>query len=374
MDFITHLPPTTGKSVIWVIVDRLSKYSHFIALPAQFSAVTLAPIFISEIYRLHGMPKSIVSDRERVFVSQFWKELFRLHGTKLAFISAYHPQSDGQTEVTNRILETYLRCFVCDSPQLWVRYLPLAEYWCNSTFQSTIKLTPFEVLYGRPPPNLRAYVAGTTAVASMDESLTRRRQTLSLIRENLKLAQLRIKSQADAHRSDRVFKEGDWVWLKLQPFRQISLRGRRTPKLARRYFGPYQVLRTIGKVAYELALPAGARIHPVVHVSKLKPFYGTPPPSIPPLAPSLTGTRLEVKPHRFLGTRVLVTSDGHQQQFLVQWKGTTEAEAAWEDKNSLELTYPDLNLEDKVVIGEWGNDTNMGHSSTNAKQPKEFQP
>lgn len=130
-------------------MDRLSKCAHLIALPAQFSTITLSPIFISEIYRLHGMAKTIVSDRDRVFVSRFWKEIFRLYGTKLAFSSAYHPQSDGQTEVTNRILETYLWCFVGDSPQLWVRYLPLAEFWYNSTFQSAIKMTPYEVLYGR---------------------------------------------------------------------------------------------------------------------------------------------------------------------------------------------------------------------------------
>lgn len=116
MDFINHLPPTHGKSVIRVVINRLSKYAHFVALPVQFSAVTLALIFIIEIYRLHGTPKTIVSDRDIVFVSQFWKELFQLHGTKLTFSSAYHPQTDGQTDVTNRILETYLRCFVSDSP------------------------------------------------------------------------------------------------------------------------------------------------------------------------------------------------------------------------------------------------------------------
>lgn len=115
MDFITHLPSANGKSVIWVIADHLSKYAHFVSLPTHFTTFTLAPIFISEIYRLHGMPKTIVSDRDSVFVSRFWRELFRLHGTKLAFSTMYHPQFDGQTEVTNRTLETYLHCFVSDS-------------------------------------------------------------------------------------------------------------------------------------------------------------------------------------------------------------------------------------------------------------------
>lgn len=115
------------------------------------------------------MPKTIVSDRDRVFMSKFWKELFHLCGTKLAFSSAYHPETDGQTEVTNRILETYLHCFVSDTPHLWVQYLPLAEFWYNSTFQSAIRMSPFEALYGgthprfaimsRVPPLLRCWMS-----------------------------------------------------------------------------------------------------------------------------------------------------------------------------------------------------------------------
>ena len=128
MDFITHLPSSHGKTVIWVIVDRFSKYAHFLPLPPKFTVASIAPIFIDEIYKLLGTPKSIVSDRDRVFTSRFWKELFKISGTILSFSSAYHPQTDGQSEVTNRILETFLRCFTSDSPQKWVDFLPLAEF------------------------------------------------------------------------------------------------------------------------------------------------------------------------------------------------------------------------------------------------------
>lgn len=211
MDFITHVPSSHGKSVVRVIVDRLTKYKHFLALPAQFSAATLAPIFLSEIYKLHGMPKSIVSDRDRVFLSHFWRELFRLMGTTLAYSSTYHPQSDGQTEVTNRILETYLRYFVSDSPTAWTQFLPLAEYWYTSSYQSAIKMTPFEALYGRPPTNVCSYMAVSTMVAALDASLTTRHQKLQLLRENLTLGQMRMRSHANAHRQDCHFKVGDWV-------------------------------------------------------------------------------------------------------------------------------------------------------------------
>lgn len=128
MDFITHIPLSNGKTIIWVLIDRLIKYTHFIALPSQFSAVTLASIFLFEIYKLHGMPNSIVSDRHKLFVGKFWRELFRIHGTTLTFKSAYHPEFDGQTEVSNHILKNYLRCFVSDSPNLGNQFLPLAEY------------------------------------------------------------------------------------------------------------------------------------------------------------------------------------------------------------------------------------------------------
>jgi hypothetical protein len=120
MDFVTHLPPSNGKTTIWVIVDCFSKSAHFIRLPSSYTAVSLAPLFLAEIYRLHGMPKTIVSDRDKIFVSKFWKEIFKLSGTTLAFSSAYHPELDGQTEVVNRILQTYLRCFACDDPKCWL--------------------------------------------------------------------------------------------------------------------------------------------------------------------------------------------------------------------------------------------------------------
>ncbi|KAL0413692.1 UNVERIFIED_CONTAM: hypothetical protein Sradi_1570900 [Sesamum radiatum] len=171
MDFITNLPPSCGKSAIWVIVDRLNKYAHFIALPSKFSAPSLATIFTVEIYRLHGMPKSIISNRDPRFLSTFWRELFRLSGTTLAYSSAYHPQTDGQTEVVYRVLSTYLSCFVSKEPQLWFRYLHLVEFWYNSSHQSSIGMTPYQALYDRPPPSPLTYVTGTTHVASLDDIL-----------------------------------------------------------------------------------------------------------------------------------------------------------------------------------------------------------
>lgn len=128
MDFITHLPNSFGHTVIWVICDRLSKYCHFIALPSRFTSQDLANRFSMEIFKLHGIPKSIISNRDPLFMSSFWRSLFKAQGTTLKFSTAYHLETDGQTEVVNMCLETYLKCFVNDHPRKWFKFLHLAEF------------------------------------------------------------------------------------------------------------------------------------------------------------------------------------------------------------------------------------------------------
>jgi hypothetical protein len=238
-----------------VVVDRLSKYAHLIPLKHPYTAITVAKAFISCVVRLHGIPASIVSDRDKVFISSFWRTLFQSQGTQLCISSAYHPQSDGQTEVVNRILEQYLRCFAGDQPRKWFDWIPWAEFSYNTSLHSATKMMPFEVVYGVPPPSLLTYVPGTSNVQAVDEHLCDRDCLLRELRRNLLIAQNRMKSQADQHRRDVSFDVGDYIYLKLQPYRQSSVAFCSSMKLAPRFFGPYQVLAKVRTVSYKLALP-----------------------------------------------------------------------------------------------------------------------
>jgi hypothetical protein len=143
MDFIESLPRSNGFSVILVVVDRLTKYAHFAPVKHPYTTQQIAHIFFSNVVKLHGLPKSIMSDRDRVFTSHFWQELFKLVGTQLHLSSAYHPQSDGQTERVNQCLEMFLRCAVNDTPSQWVKWLDSAELWYNSCYHSSLKLSAF---------------------------------------------------------------------------------------------------------------------------------------------------------------------------------------------------------------------------------------
>nr|GEY72706.1 Ty3/gypsy retrotransposon protein [Tanacetum cinerariifolium] len=160
-----------GFIAILVVVDRFSKYAYFGALPTNFNGHKVAELFMEIVVKHHGIPTTIVSNRDSIFVSKFWKELFRLSGTQLNHSTAYHPQSDGQSEVVNRGLEQYLRAMVSDRPQQWARKLPWVEYYYNTSYHSSIKISPYQVLYGRLPLSLIPYPPGASKVAAVDELL-----------------------------------------------------------------------------------------------------------------------------------------------------------------------------------------------------------
>ena len=150
MDFIVGIPNTSQKhDSIWVIVDRLTKTAHFLPVHTTYSAKRYAEIYLDQVVRLHGVPRTIISDRGAQFVARFWEQLQDSLGTKLIRSSAYHPQTDGQTERVNQILEDMLRVCVIQYDKNWDKCLALAEFSYNNSYQSSLKMAPFEALYGR---------------------------------------------------------------------------------------------------------------------------------------------------------------------------------------------------------------------------------
>ncbi|XP_057792974.1 uncharacterized protein LOC131009575 [Salvia miltiorrhiza] len=260
------------------------------------------------VVRLHGFPTIIISDRDPVFISNFWQHLFKLSGTTLR----------------------------------------------------SIRMSPFEALYGRKPQMIPPYSPGATSIQALDDLLQQRDILLNQLKEILRQSQFRMKQQADCHRRDVEFQIGDMVLVRLQPYRQTSVRGRQPPKIAQRYYRPFRVTERLGRVAYRLALPPESRIHPVFHVSKLKQFKessSTPLCTLPEI--TLDSAPMPI-PLAICGEREVITSAGPQQQVLVQWAGEPPECSTWESNERVQRSFPNFNLEDKVIFEGGENDTTTG--------------
>jgi hypothetical protein len=353
MDFMEGLPLSDGANVILVVVDRLTKYAHFLPLHHPYTAKTVAKVYVDQIVKLHGVPLSIISDRDRIFTSAFWKELIAAVGTKLHYSTAYHPQTDGQTERVNQCVEQYLRCAVQDQPKRWHHWLAMAEFWYNTSHHTALGCSPFKALY-RTEPNFGALPNLTVATDSVVEETTADYQMhIALLREHLAQAHARMKSQADKHRSEREFTVGDQVLLKLQPYAQHSVVNRPYHKLAYKYFGPFPVLERIGTVAYKLDLPEAAQVHPVFHISQLKPFIPKYTPVFHEFPSVADLTLTSAIPEEILQRRIVRQGNAAGVQILVKWQGLPVSQATWEDYTILRRRFPAASLwaEDQAQEG-----------------------
>ncbi|GJU69087.1 transposon ty3-G gag-pol polyprotein [Tanacetum coccineum] len=275
MDFIEKLPTSHGKLVILVVVDRLSKYAHFIPLAHPFTASQVAQVFLDQVYKLHGIPESIVSDRDKA-------------------------------EVVNRSLGCYLRCMCGEKPKECIKWLPLAEF-CR--------------------------------VEEVDRTLQAREDAIKMIKFHLKRSQDRMKNQANKHRTDRQLEVNDWVYLKLQPHMQVSIRQGQQHKLLSKYYGPFKVAERIGEVAYRLEFLSSSQIYPVFYISQLKKCHDK-DHSVGVLPQLREDGLLENKPMAILERRLGKVNNKPVMFVLIQWTNKPVEEATWEIYGDLITRFP----------------------------------
>ncbi|KAG7536993.1 Zinc knuckle CX2CX4HX4C [Arabidopsis suecica] len=273
MDFVVGLPRTrTGKDSIFVVVDRFSKMAHFIPCHKTDDAMHIANLFFKEIVRLHGMPKTIVSDRDTKFLSYFWKTLWSKLGTKLLFSTTCHPQTDGQTEVVNRTLSTLLRALIKKNLKTWEDCLPHVEFAYNHSMHSASKFSPFQIVYGfNPTTPLDLMPLPLNERVSLDGKKKAElvQQIHEQARKNIEEKTKQYTKQANKSRKELIFNEGDLVWIHL---RKERFPKERKSKLMPRIDGPFKVLKRINNNAYSLDLQGKYNVSNSFNVADLIPF------------------------------------------------------------------------------------------------------
>jgi reverse transcriptase-like protein/integrase-like protein/chromodomain-containing protein/aspartyl protease len=328
IDFITDLPLSEGMTVIFTVVDRFTKMAHFIPMPKIPDADETARVFIKEIVRLHGLPLEIISDRGTQFTSRFWKRFLEILNIKSCLSTAYHPQTNGQTERTNQTLEQYLRCYCSYNQDDWMPLLPLAEFAYNNTCNASTKLTPFYANQGCHP-RFEYLAPSEEKVPKVEDRLTRLLVIQEQLKSTLGKAQDDHRSHADTHRQEvPSLQIGDLVYLDARNITSL----RPSKKLDSKRLGPFQVKQIVNPVAFELDLPPETRIHPVFHVSLLEKatinqFSGR--VSCPP--PIIVNGQEEFLVNRILDSRRV----DDRLQYLIDWVGYLPSARCWEDEENV---------------------------------------
>ena len=355
MDWITCLPPSSkGNTSILVFVDRLTKMVHLAPTTDRCDAAETAHLFVQYVFRQHGMPKEFVSDRDPRLASSFFRELCRLLGISQRMSSAFHPQTDGQTERVNRVLEDYLRHYINPHQDNWEELLPLAEFAINNACHESTGTTPFRLNYGFDPSTpLSRSLRGRKGQDNLSGEKERRRQLLlenkvpaaarfseqmveelTVAKQHLEAAQQRQKSQADKRRNPSGFQVGDRVLLSTV---NLSLKATGTRKLMPRFIGPFKIKERISEVAYRLELPTELRIHDAFHVSLLRRYVDdkrTPPPPLPLVIDGEDEYFVEsILAHRDSGK-----GNRKKRSYLVKWLGYGVENNTWEPEENLKDT------------------------------------
>ena len=324
-------------------MDRLTKTARFIAVKMTFSLEKFAQLYVTHVVRLHGVPKSIVSDRDARFTSNFWKCVQEAMGTELRLSTAFHPQTDGQSERTIQTLEDMLRACVMDFAGNWNEKLPLIEFSYNNSYQASIGMAPYEALYGRKCRSPLHWYDLREKQLHKTDFMQETSDAVARIQRQMKIAQSRQKSYADKRRRSLEFDEGDFVFLKVSPMKGIMRFGKKG-KLSPRYIGPYEIIERIGKVAYRLALPPElSAVHNVFHVSMLRKYIPDPSHVLKhepiQIHEDLT---YEEQPIQVLAREEKVLRNKVIPLVKILWKNHNIEEATWEREDEMRKLYPHL--------------------------------
>jgi hypothetical protein len=290
------------------------------------------------IVPLHGVLKKIVLDRGSQFTSRFWESFHENMDTKLNFSSAYHPQTDEQTERTNQVWEDMLRTCALQHGSSWDKSLPYAEFSYNNSYEASPKMSPFRALYGRKCRTPLHWDQTGERQFFRSKLIQEAAEQVRIIRENLRVAQTRQKSYADNRGRPLEFEEGDHVYLKVSPLRGIR-RFKIKGKLSPRFIGPFMIFRRVGEMAYQLELPDNlSDVHNVFHVSQLKKCLRVPEEQLPMEELSVQGDLTYTQyPVKILDTLTRVTINKVIKMCKVQWSHHGEDEATWEREEELHI-------------------------------------
>jgi len=268
IDFITKLPLAQGYDAILVVVDRLTKMGHFISTTERTSAEGLARLFRDNVWKLHGLPDSIISDRGPQFAAGIMKELNCMLGIEMKLSTAFHPQTDGQTERMNQELEQYLRMFIDHQQEQWPEWLGTAEFAYNNKVHTGTKVSPFKANNGQDP-RMGFEMRKKGKYEGVERFAERMKNVQEEAKVALQKAQEDMKRYADRERGEvEEYQIGDLVLLSTKDLK-YQMVGRQMEKLTERFVGPYKVKAIISSNAIELDLPSTVRIHPVVNVSRV---------------------------------------------------------------------------------------------------------
>ncbi|GJV15127.1 hypothetical protein Tco_1360450 [Tanacetum coccineum] len=344
MDFVTKLPRTSsGHDTIWVIMDRLTKSAHFLPIREDYKMERLARLYLNEIVARHGVPILIISNRDSRFTSRLWQSMQEALGTRLDISTAYHPQTDGKTKRTIQTLEDMLRACVLDFIRSWDVHLPLVEFLYNNSYHSSVRCASFEALYGRKCRSPIMWVEVGEGQLIGTELVQETTKKISQIKDRLKAARDRQKSYADKRRKPLEFSIGDYVLLKVSPWKGVVHFGEKG-KLAPRFVGPFEIIEKVGHVAYQLDLPEELNgVHDTFHVSNLKKCLVD-----PTLKVLLDEIQVDTKlnfvedPVEILEKEFKKLKRSRITIVKVRWTSKRGLEFTWEHEDQMKLKYPHL--------------------------------